>query len=303
MSDLPEAPWLNISADFYGPLPTGEYLLVIIDEYSRYPIVEIIRSTSANTVIPVFDKVFSMFGLPRVVKTDNGPPFNSEQFSKFADCLGFHHRKITPLWPQANATAERFMRTLRKAIRVSETVNIPWKQTLNTFLREYRSTPHSTTGASPADLMLRYKMHTKVPTLTSTIEKNIDHTIRDKDNTAKAKMKRNSDARRHAKPRPLIPGDAVLHKQPKHNKLTTPYNSKPHTVSKVKGSMVTATRDGHSITRNSSFFKRVNPEIQDIPSDPDEDDDGDAVTGASPRPQRYPSRTRRQRPPYLRDYV
>ena len=77
MSDLPEAPWLDISADFYGPLPTGEYLLVIIDEYSRYPVVEIIRSTSANTVIPVFDKVFSMFGIPRVVKTDNGPPFNS----------------------------------------------------------------------------------------------------------------------------------------------------------------------------------------------------------------------------------
>ena len=117
----------------------------------------------------------------------------------------------------------------------------------------YRSTPHSTTEASPDELVLRYKMHTKVPTLTSTIEKNIDHTIRDKDNTAKAKMKRNSDARRHPIPHPLIPGDTVLHKQPKHNKLTTPYNSKPH-VLKVKGSMVTATRDGHSITRNSSFF-------------------------------------------------
>ena len=118
-------------------------------------------------------------------------------------------------------------------------------------------------------------MHTKVPSLTSTIEKNIDHTIRDRDNTAKAKMKRDSDARRHAKPCPLIPGDTVLHKQQKHNKLITPYNSEPHTVSKVTGSMVTATRDGHSITRNSSFFKRVNPEVQDIPSDPDEEDDGD----------------------------
>src|SRR4029434_640016 len=127
MSELPEAPWHNIRVDFYGPLQTGEYLLVIVDEYTRYPVVEIVRSVSANTVIPVLDKVFSMFGIPRVLKTDNGPPFNSEQFSKFAVHLGFHHRKITPLWPQANATAERFMRTLGKAICVAETQSIPWK--------------------------------------------------------------------------------------------------------------------------------------------------------------------------------
>ncbi|KAK7919302.1 hypothetical protein WMY93_010586 [Mugilogobius chulae] len=121
MSPLPEAPWHSVSADFYGPLPSGEYLLVITDDYSRYPVVEIVRSTSAVTVIPVMDKVFSMFGIPRVVKTDNGPPFNSVSFTQFAEYLGFHHRKITPLWPQANATAERFMRTLGKALRVAET--------------------------------------------------------------------------------------------------------------------------------------------------------------------------------------
>ena len=113
-------------------------------------------------------------------------------------------------------------------------------------------------------------------------------------------MKRNSDARRHAKPCPLIPGDIVLHKQPKHNKLTTPYNSKPYTVSRVKGSMVTATRDGHSITRNSSFFKKIEPEAQDIPADPDDDDEGDTIAGAPP--PRYPFRANRQRPQYLRDY-
>ncbi|KAI0224539.1 hypothetical protein LSAT2_024457 [Lamellibrachia satsuma] len=54
-------------------IPTGEYLLVIVDEYSRYPIVEVMRSTSMETVIPVVDK-FSLFSFPEVVKTDNGPP-------------------------------------------------------------------------------------------------------------------------------------------------------------------------------------------------------------------------------------
>ena len=181
MSELPEAPWHNICADFYGPFQTGEYLLVIVDEYTRYPVVEIFRSVSANSVIPVLDKVFSMFGIPRVLKTGNGPPFNSEQFSKFAVHLGFHNLKITPLWPQANATAERFMRTLGKAIGVAETQSIPWKQRLNTFLREYRATPHSTTEASPAELMFQRKIHTKIPLLTIASDNSTDHIIRERE--------------------------------------------------------------------------------------------------------------------------
>ena len=40
MSELPRGPWLYLSVDFCGPLPTGEYLLVIVNEYSWYPVVE-----------------------------------------------------------------------------------------------------------------------------------------------------------------------------------------------------------------------------------------------------------------------
>ncbi len=50
MTTLPQAPWQYLSADFCGPLPSGGMLLVVIDEYSRYPEVEIVRSISANTV-------------------------------------------------------------------------------------------------------------------------------------------------------------------------------------------------------------------------------------------------------------
>lgn len=267
MSVLPEVPWQSVSTDFYGPLPTGEYLFVIMDDYTRYPVVESVKSTSANTVIPVMDKVFSMFGIPRAVKTDNGPPFNSDQFSQFADYLGFHHHRITPPWPQANAIAERFMRTLGKAERVAETQGIPWKQ-LNIFLREHRSTPHSTMESSPAELLFQHKLCTKIPSFTHTASSSSDSEVRAKDNKAKAKMK-SYDSHRHATPHTLTPGDTVLHRQPKHNKLTTPYNSKPYTVTKVKGSMVAAAKNGRFIIRKSSFFKKIPPELLDIAPDPD----------------------------------
>lgn len=87
MSELPEAPWHNVSVDFYGPLPYGEYLLVIVDDYMWYPVVKILHTISMTAVIPVIDDVFSLFGIPSVLKTDNGPPFNSSMFSQFAKCL------------------------------------------------------------------------------------------------------------------------------------------------------------------------------------------------------------------------
>lgn len=89
MSRLPENAWQEVSADFYGPLQTGEYILVIIDEYSHYPEVEVLQSITGNAVIPVMDKVSSMFGIPKVAKIDNGPPFKSNQFSKLPCTLDF----------------------------------------------------------------------------------------------------------------------------------------------------------------------------------------------------------------------
>ena len=52
--------------------------MVLIDEYSRYPIAEIVRSVSASTLIPVLDNVLTTFGYPEVIKSDNGSPFNSD---------------------------------------------------------------------------------------------------------------------------------------------------------------------------------------------------------------------------------
>ena len=55
-----------------------------------------------------------------MLKSDNGPPFNGNEFRQFADYLGFKHRKITPLWPKANAELERFMRTIEKTVRAAQ---------------------------------------------------------------------------------------------------------------------------------------------------------------------------------------
>ena len=44
--------------DFLGPLPSGKYLMVVVDEYNLYPEVEIVTSTSARSIIPNLDAIF-----------------------------------------------------------------------------------------------------------------------------------------------------------------------------------------------------------------------------------------------------
>ena len=78
MSPLPPEAWHTLHMDFCGPFLMGKYLFVVIDAYSRFPEVEIVHSTSASAIIPKMDRIFSTHGLPLVIKSDNGPPFNSE---------------------------------------------------------------------------------------------------------------------------------------------------------------------------------------------------------------------------------
>lgn len=116
MSKMPDYAFQEVSMDFCGPFPDGKYLLVLIDEYSRFPLVEILTSISSKTVIPVLDKLFSIFGLPGTLKSDNGPPMNGSDFKMFMESMGIKHRKIMPLWPKSNSECERFMRAIGKTI-------------------------------------------------------------------------------------------------------------------------------------------------------------------------------------------
>ena len=51
---------------------------------SRWAEVEFVTSTSARAVIPKMDKTFASLGIPVSVSSDNGPPFNSQDFSDFS---------------------------------------------------------------------------------------------------------------------------------------------------------------------------------------------------------------------------
>lgn len=104
-SELPSGPWRVVAGDFFGPMADGRYWFVNYDEYSRWTTVDDVSSCSFDQVKQVLETIFSLIGSSHVYKSDNGSPFQSYQFAEFAKHWGFNHRRITPLWPRANAAS------------------------------------------------------------------------------------------------------------------------------------------------------------------------------------------------------
>ena len=254
---MPQSPWTHLAADFYLLIPISgqnKYLLVIIDEHSRYPAVEICSSTSSEAMIPLLDKVFAMMGLPEVLEMDNGTPWNGRRLAVFANHLDFKHQKVAPYWSQANGKAEKFMRVIGKTLQTTQITGRPLQQELTDTLRNYRATPHCTTGITPAALLFGLSFKVKFPETRSSTR---DGSLLDRDYQKKEKINQDVFQKLHARQRNINIGDTVLMKQKRTNKSAPPYSHKPCVVAARKGTMITAERPGHKITRNASFFKVV----------------------------------------------
>ena len=99
-TSMPKQPWRTLHVDFYGPfLQTKEYLLVVIDRYSRFPEVEIVHSTKVSAAIPKLHKMFAVHGIPDILISDNGLPFNSTDYKRYLETVGITPKFSTPSRP------------------------------------------------------------------------------------------------------------------------------------------------------------------------------------------------------------
>ena len=253
---IPQHAWDVVYVDFLGPLPTKDLLLVIIDGRTRYPEVKVVRNTSAKSTIRCFESIFARHGIPRTIVSDNGPPFQGDEIRQYMSTNGIKHRKITPIWPQANAEAETLMKPLTKCLQTAVIEHKNWKIQLQRFLLNYRATPHCTTKVPPATALFGRNIRTKLPEQPSKVNiKEIDKKINEADTSAKAKQKAYADHRRGATSPIFKVGDQVLVRQRKRNKLTSRFDCRPYEIIATKGTMITARQNDHHITRNCSHFK------------------------------------------------
>ena len=113
MTRMSGGPWETLHVYFKGPLPGGKYLLVIVNRYSRYPVVELLPNISTKIATPKLRRVFSDHGITKIIVSDNGPRSYGHEFEKFLSGFGILRRFSTPYWPQGNYdVVERFIKTL-----------------------------------------------------------------------------------------------------------------------------------------------------------------------------------------------
>ena len=106
-TEFPSAPWQHLAADLLGPLPSGDYIFVVIDYYSRFFEMEFTKSIATEKIVSLMSKMLDTHGLPCSLRTDNGPQFVSDHFKGYLEKNGIEHRRTKPLWPQANGEIER----------------------------------------------------------------------------------------------------------------------------------------------------------------------------------------------------
>ena len=148
--EWPSKPWSRLHVDFAGPFQ-GKTLFVLVDAHSKWLEASVVASTSSEQAIKALRRVFATHGLPEVLVSDNGTAFTSTEFQTFVKRNGFRHVKTAPYHPASNGLAERAVQTVKEALKKSSG---DMEACLIRFLFQYRLTPHSTTGRSPAELLL-----------------------------------------------------------------------------------------------------------------------------------------------------
>lgn len=99
--------------------------LTIRDEYSRYVLgLRAMTTSETDAVRGEFEKVFERYGLPKVIRSDNGPPFASmsaplglSRLSVWWVQLGIELDRIAPGHPEQNGGHERMHRDIRRELQ------------------------------------------------------------------------------------------------------------------------------------------------------------------------------------------
>ena len=140
--------------------------LIVADVFSKYIIVrELPNSTSAAVCIEL-SMIVTELGLPHIIRSDNGPCYNSKEFQQFLQHYNIRHQTSSPNHPRSNGFVERMVRVAKKLMDKAGKEGKPWIS----GLFDYRVTPQSGSIASPLQLLTQCTPKEKnLPQLPSTL--------------------------------------------------------------------------------------------------------------------------------------
>lgn len=118
--------------------------------------------TSAH-VVTLLTKHCASYGIPRMIVSDGGPQFTSQEFSSFVEDWGIAHVTSSPMHQRANGKAESAVKIMKSLLRKTHKEGgDPYEAML-----EQRNTPRQDTGRSPAEMMFNRRTRSFLPSMSS----------------------------------------------------------------------------------------------------------------------------------------
>ena len=199
---FPERPWQELGMDFFQ-CQSLDYLIVL-DYYSRFiEIAAMNKNKRGSEVVRCLKSMFSRHGIPEKVRSDNGPPFDSAEYAKFANDWGFMISTSSPKFPKSNGEAERAVQTAKSILKKG--------QDQAKALLAYRATPLAC-GYSPAQLLMGRNIRSTVPTFHAQLKPQLPdmEVLRKRENDSRLQQQANFNKRHRAAPlSTLSPGTKV----------------------------------------------------------------------------------------------
>jgi len=164
----------QVHVNFAGPF-LGHYFFVLIDAYTKWPEVHIVKNTISETTIELCRQIFATFGIPKYFVSDNAKTFTSTEFKTFLKVNGIIQKLTAPYHSATNGQAERFVQTLKNSLRRMRSNTSNTHVMLQQILIQYRNTTRPATGKSPAELMFARNLRTRLDLLLPTENEYIEN--------------------------------------------------------------------------------------------------------------------------------
>lgn len=158
--DKLDIPMHTLHVDHLGPFPKSRrgnnYILMIIDSFTKFVFARPVKSVRSTETVKELKDLISVFGKPCRIITDRGKSFTSRYFKAFISELQIKHILNAIAVPRANGQIERVNRTILDSLSTSVVEECSWDLKLPEIILGINNTVHSTTKATPFNLMFAH---------------------------------------------------------------------------------------------------------------------------------------------------